>query len=126
MAVRQTFLISMVAQTGGRQAAVEAQRFPNDFDGIAAGALFNNAVEIAMEQVWSSAVFFLDVDGDGEGFDNAISGETIGALSQAVLAACDVLGNDRIQRWGRWQSDSVWRGVYRRQYRCLRSRTRPL
>jgi len=37
--------------TGGREAAVEAQRFPDDFDGIAAGDLFMNAIEIAMEQV---------------------------------------------------------------------------
>jgi feruloyl esterase len=83
--------------TGGRQAAVEAQRFPNDFDGIVAGDLFMNAIEIAMEQIWSSAVFFKDVNADGVGFDNNITQEDINALRDAVLAKCDVLGNDRIK-----------------------------
>lgn len=83
--------------TGGRQAAVEAQRFPNDFDGIVAGDLFNNAIEIAMEQIWSSALFFKDVNGDGVGFDNNITQDDINALSAAVLAKCDVLGNDTIK-----------------------------
>lgn len=83
--------------TGGRQGAVEAQRFPGDFDGIVAGDLFNNAIEIAMEQIWSSAVFFKDVDGDGAGFDNNITQDDINALRDAVLAKCDVLGNDVIK-----------------------------
>ena len=83
--------------TGGRQAAVEAQRFPNDFDGIVAGDLFNNAIEIAMEQIWSSVVFFKDVNGDGVGFDNNITQDDINALRDAVLAKCDVLGSDRIK-----------------------------
>lgn len=83
--------------TGGRQAAVEAQRFPHDFDGIVAGDLFNNAIEIAMEQIWSSALFFRDVNGDGVGFDNNIAQADIDALRDAVLAKCDVLGNDRIK-----------------------------
>jgi feruloyl esterase len=83
--------------TGGRQAAVEAQRFPDDFDGIAGGDLFNNAIEIAMEQIWSSVVFFKDVNGDGVGFDNNITQDDINALRDAVLAKCDVLGNDVIK-----------------------------
>jgi tannase/feruloyl esterase len=83
--------------TGGRQAAVEAQRFPRDFDGIVAGDPFMNAIEIAMEQVWSSAVFFRDTNGDGVGFDNNITQADIDALRDAVLAKCDVLGNDRIR-----------------------------
>ncbi len=83
--------------TGGRQATVEAQRYPGDFDGIVGGALFNNAVEIAMEQVWSSAVWMRDVDGDGVGFDNLITQDDINALRDEVLARADVLGNDRIR-----------------------------
>jgi tannase/feruloyl esterase len=82
--------------TGGRQAAVEAQRFPRDFDGIVAGDLFNNAVEVAMEQIWSSAVFFYDRDNNGVGFDNNITQADIDALRNAVLAKCDVLENDTI------------------------------
>ena len=83
--------------TGGRQAAVEAQRFPDDFDGIVSGDPFMNTIEIAMEQVWSSAVFFRDVNKDGVGFDNNISQADIDALRDAVLAKCDVLGNDHIR-----------------------------
>ena len=83
--------------TGGRQAAVEAQRFPDEFDGIVSGDPFMNAIEIAMEQVWSSAIFFRDVNNDGVGFDNNISQADIDALRDAVLAKCDVLGNDRIR-----------------------------
>lgn len=82
--------------TGGREAAVEAQRYPGDFDGIVGGALFNNAVEIAMEQIWSSAIWIRDIDGDGVGYDNLITMEDINALRDAVLAKVDVLGNDKI------------------------------
>jgi feruloyl esterase len=82
--------------TGGRQAAVEAQRFPDDFDGIVAGDLFNNAVEVAMEQIWSSATFFIDRNNDGVGFDNNVTQADLDALRDAVLAKCDVLGNDKI------------------------------
>ncbi|HEY9532103.1 MAG TPA: tannase/feruloyl esterase family alpha/beta hydrolase [Burkholderiales bacterium] len=83
--------------TGGRQAAVAAQRFPKDYDGIVGGALFNSAIEIAMEQIWSSAVFFRDMNGDGVGFDNNITQADINALRDTVLAKCDVLENDRIR-----------------------------
>ena len=50
-----------------------------------------------MEQIWSSAVFFRDVNGDGAGFDNNITQADINALRDAVLAKCDVLDNDRIR-----------------------------
>jgi pimeloyl-ACP methyl ester carboxylesterase len=83
--------------TGGRQAAVAAQRFPDDYDGIVSGDPFNHAVETAMEQIWSSMVFFRDVNGDGVGFDNNITQADIDSLRDAVLAKCDVLGNDRIK-----------------------------
>ena len=69
--------------TGGRQAAVEAQRFPADFDGIVSGDPFMNAIEIAMEQVWSSAIFFRDVNKDGVGFDNNITQADVDALRDA-------------------------------------------
>jgi pimeloyl-ACP methyl ester carboxylesterase len=83
--------------TGGRQAAVAAQRFPGDYDGIVSGDPFNHAIETAMEQMWSSKVFFQDVNGDGVGFDNNITQADIDALRDSVLAKCDVLGNDRIK-----------------------------
>jgi feruloyl esterase len=42
--------------TGGRQAMAEAQRFPNDYDGIVAGAPANNVARLQGGQVWTAAV----------------------------------------------------------------------
>lgn len=38
--------------TGGRQGLMEAQRFPNDFDGIAAGAPVNNMTDLHIWMAW--------------------------------------------------------------------------
>ena len=40
--------------TGGRQALVEAQRFPWDFDGIIAGAPYINDADSAMNSLWAA------------------------------------------------------------------------
>ena len=65
--------------------------------GSSPGDLFNNAVEVAMEQIWSSATFFADRNNDGVGFDNNVTQADLDALRDAVLAKCDVLGNDKIK-----------------------------
>lgn len=65
---------------GGRQALMEAQRFPDDYDGIIAGAPANNWVPML-----TGGLKFLQVT-DGPGY---IPPAKIPAISKAVLAACD-------------------------------------
>jgi len=38
--------------TGGRQALMEAQRFPADFDGAIAGAPANNTTHLVAQSLW--------------------------------------------------------------------------
>src|SRR5689334_2633659 len=40
--------------TGGRQALAEAQRYPNDYDGIIAGAAANYVTHLQGMQVWAA------------------------------------------------------------------------
>jgi feruloyl esterase len=68
--------------TGGRQAFAEAQRFPEDYDGIVAGAPANYVTRLQGAQLWVSAV----ANRDAAGF---IPAEKYPALHNAVLAACD-------------------------------------
>jgi len=70
--------------TGGRQALMEAQRFPDDFDGIAGGDPAYFLTGLAMEQNWSMQQLFKD------NFANNIAGKD-GLIYDAVLQACDVL-----------------------------------
>jgi hypothetical protein len=67
---------------GGRQALMEAQRFPDDYDGILAGAPANSWVRML-----SSGLKIVQKMG-GPGY---IPAEKIPLLSKVVLAACDDL-----------------------------------
>ena len=68
--------------TGGRQGLKEAQRFPEDFDGIVAGAPASNMTGLLTQSIWVAQA----AAGDG-----AIPKEKYPALHQAVLDACDTL-----------------------------------
>src|SRR4051794_29253734 len=46
--------------TGGRQALVEAQRFPDDFDGIIAGAAANPKTHLDAWRIWMAQAMFKD------------------------------------------------------------------
>jgi len=46
--------------TGGRQALIEAQRFPDDFDGIIAGAAANPKAHLDAWRIWMSQAMFKD------------------------------------------------------------------
>jgi feruloyl esterase len=48
---RQSYFVG--CSTGGQQALVEAQRFPDDYDGIIAGAPGNNRTHLVAAFVWS-------------------------------------------------------------------------
>lgn len=67
---------------GGRQALMEAQRFPDDYDGILAGDPANAWAPLITGQL----NFVLAVDGAGY-----IPSPKIATIAKAVLAACDEL-----------------------------------
>jgi feruloyl esterase len=74
--------------TGGRQAMVEAQRFPNDYDGIIAGAPANYTTRLQGSQVWTAAITHKDEAG-------YIPPAKYAALHKAALDRCDV--NDGVK-----------------------------
>jgi feruloyl esterase len=74
--------------TGGRQALTEAQRFPNDYDGIVAGAPANYTTHLQGSQVWTSAISHKDEAG-------YIPADKYAVLHKAVLEQCDALDGIR-------------------------------
>ena len=70
--------------TGGRQALAEAQRFPEDYDGIIAGAPANYVTRLQGAQVWVSQI----TNRSDAGY---IPSEKYPALHAAALQACDNL-----------------------------------
>jgi feruloyl esterase len=69
--------------TGGRQALAEAQRYPDDYDGIVAGAAANYPSHLQGAQVWTT-----EITKQSDGF---IPPAKYPLLHQAVLEACDGL-----------------------------------
>jgi hypothetical protein len=67
---------------GGREALMEAQRFPADYDGILAGAPANYCTHLLTAAMWDMQATALDPAG-------YIPANKIPALSAAVLKACD-------------------------------------
>jgi len=67
---------------GGRQALMEAQRYPDDYDGIIAGAPANYWTHLLANAVWD----LLALQGDAY-----IPARKLPAIEAAVLAACDAL-----------------------------------
>jgi feruloyl esterase len=70
--------------TGGRQALTEASRFPNDFDGIVAGAAANPKTRLDTWRIWMGLETLKDPAA-------RIPQEKYPAIHQAVLTACDAL-----------------------------------
>jgi feruloyl esterase len=70
--------------TGGRQALTEATRFPDDFDGIVAGAAANPKSRLDTWRIWMGLETLKDPEA-------RIPQEKYPAVHQAVLAACDAL-----------------------------------
>jgi hypothetical protein len=69
---------------GGRQALMEAQRYPADYDGILAGAPAYNWTHLLTGSLWDQQAMFLDAA-------SYIPASKLPALEAATLAACDAL-----------------------------------
>jgi feruloyl esterase len=67
---------------GGREALMEAQRFPADYDGIAAGAPANDFTHLTTNGLYNSQVLTVDPAA-------YIPSSKLPAIGAAVLAACD-------------------------------------
>jgi hypothetical protein len=75
--------------TGGRQAMMEAQRFPWDFDGIIAGVPSLSVTGIHMNLLWGNRAL---MNSDGKPF---LSQADLGVLHRAVVTQCDL--NDGVK-----------------------------
>lgn len=74
---------------GGGQALMEAQRYPEDFDGIVAGApAFNWTEELGAKTTWINQVMYPDPDNLGVAVIRLDQAQLIG---KAVLEQCDDL-----------------------------------
>jgi len=69
---------------GGRQALMEAQRYPEDYDGIIAGAPANYWTHLLANAAWDNLALL----GDKDSF---IPPKKLHAIQTAALAACDAL-----------------------------------
>jgi feruloyl esterase len=70
--------------TGGRQGMMEAQRYPDDFDGIIAGAPVYNQVHLNESQVSLQVDLLREVS-------RVVPQNKVAVFARAVIGACDVL-----------------------------------
>jgi Tannase and feruloyl esterase len=70
--------------TGGRQGLKEAQRYPDDYDGIIAGAPANYMTHLSAQSLWVAQAV-------AKTPGSAIPREKFAALHKAVMEACDAL-----------------------------------
>jgi feruloyl esterase len=70
--------------SGGRQALMEAQRFPDDYDGIIAGATTNNWTKMMFGRIWVAQATLSDPA-------SYIPPAKYPMIHRAVLAACDAM-----------------------------------
>jgi hypothetical protein len=76
---------------GGREGLIEAQRYPNDFDGIAAGAAaLNFLVQNSFYHAWNARVVAPE-----RGKPPVLTTDDLAILHQAAIAACDASDGTR-------------------------------
>jgi hypothetical protein len=85
---------------GGRQALMEAQRFPDDYNGILAGAPANYWTHLLSSALWDAQATTLDPA-------SYIPSSKVPAIANAVLEACDT-------------EDGVKDGILNDPRHCLR------
>jgi hypothetical protein len=74
----------MGCSTGGRQGHYQAQNFPDDFDGILAGANAFNWDRFITAELWPAVVMNQEVGAP-------IASTKLAAVTNAAIAACDGL-----------------------------------
>src|SRR4029077_1538597 len=70
--------------TGGKQALMEAQRYPEDYDGIIAGAPAVDYTGLMLEFTWNQRALLASQAA-------YIPASKLPAIAKAVLAECDAL-----------------------------------
>ncbi|TFG42454.1 MAG: tannase/feruloyl esterase family alpha/beta hydrolase, partial [Bacteroidia bacterium] len=80
----------MGCSRGGGQAMMEAQRYPNDFDGIIAGAPAFDWVSIAVEAIQNTQAVY-----PAKLTESILTKEHIKILHEAVLKQCDLIDGVR-------------------------------
>jgi feruloyl esterase len=75
---------------GGQQAMMQAQRYPQDYDGLVAGAPANNWSALMVGWLWNGAATLIDPPAK-------IPASKLPAINAAVLAQCD--GADGLKDW---------------------------
>jgi len=71
---------------GGRQGLMEAERFPNDYDGIVSGAPANAFVELRTTQLWGARVAQPFANGQ-----SLLGPDVLAVVTEAATAQCDTL-----------------------------------
>jgi hypothetical protein len=71
--------------TGGRQGLMEAQKYPDDYDGVLAGAPVINFPEMQTGQIWGQIVMLQE--------DNPIPACKFETALAAAIEACDTVGD---------------------------------
>jgi feruloyl esterase len=69
--------------TGGRQGLMEAQRYPQDYNGIVAGAPAINWTKLMMQSLWGSVLM--------NAASNPVPQCKLAAVTAAAVAACDAI-----------------------------------